>query len=96
VNGVRIIRLEQPLAPGDTLNFDFEFHYAPHSFYHASSSMVMGNGTFINNDIFPSIGYNENSELTENTARVEYGLPPRPRLAKVDDKAALGCRLDRL
>lgn len=89
VNGVRIIRLEQPLAPGDSLNFDFEFYYAPHSFYHASSSMIMGNGTFINNDIFPSIGYNENSELSENTARVEYGLPPRPRLAKVDDSVAL-------
>jgi ABC-2 type transport system permease protein len=87
--GIRILQLDNPLMPGDSMPFDFEMDYAPLSFYYRSGSMVNGNGTFINNSIFPTIGYKEENELSENTARQEYGLPPRPRLARVDDPVAL-------
>ena len=87
--GILIMKLEKPLMPGDSMRLEFAMNYRPNGSFDRISSPVVGNGTFINNMLLPSIGYNPSSELTQNTARKEYGLPPRPRTAKLDDSAAL-------
>ena len=87
--GILILKLAKPLAPGDSLQLHFEMAYRPNGSFDRISSPVVGNGTFFNNMLLPTIGYNPSSELTQNTARKEYGLPPRPRTAKLDDSVAL-------
>ena len=87
-NGVKIFKLSQPLLPGDSLKFLFKLRLLPNSFFGRIGSPVIGNGTFVNNFMFPSIGYNPQGELTENVVRKDHGLPPKPRLAPANDSAA--------
>ena len=87
--GIKIMRLTQPLMPGDSLDFNFDLRYAQHGFENATTDMsVVNNGTFINSRFFPSIGYNPDAELSQNIARKKYGLPPKPRMAPVTDSLA--------
>lgn len=87
--GIKMMKLAQPLMPGDSLVFNFDLHYAQHGFENAKTDMsVVENGTFINSRFFPSIGYNPDAELSENVARKKYGLPPKPRMAPVTDSLA--------
>lgn len=87
--GIKMMKLAQPLMPGDSLDFSFDLHYAQHGFENATTDQsVVNNGTFINSNYFPSIGYSANAELSENVARKKYGLPPKPRMAAVTDSLA--------
>jgi ABC-2 type transport system permease protein len=87
-NGIRIMKLAKPLLPGDSMLFNFEMAYRPNGLFDRSGSQVVGNGTFINSSLLPTIGYNESGELSQNRARKEYGLPDKPRMADLDDSAA--------
>lgn len=91
IYGIKIIKLDNPLQPNDSIDFSFSFHYKAHSYYDLSSALyiVPKNGTFINNNLFPSFGYNEQNELSQNKARIEYGLKPKERMASVNDSAAM-------
>ncbi|MCG8373388.1 MAG: hypothetical protein MI700_07640, partial [Balneolales bacterium] len=63
-----IFRLGAPLAPGDSVVFNFEVYNKPNELLR-NNSPILANGTFINNSIFPRIGYNDASELTGNESR---------------------------
>ncbi len=87
--GAKLFRLAQPLQPGDSIRFDFDMTYKPVGFQNGGTETeIVYNGTFFNNMIFPSIGYNPNGELSANTARKKYGLAPKPRMAPITDSAA--------
>lgn len=87
--GTKLMKLLQPLMPGDSMLFSFEMRVAPHGFENGSTNTsIVENGTFFNNSYFPSIGYNANGELSENVARKKYDLPPKPRMAAVTDSVA--------
>lgn len=87
--GVRLFRLNTPLQPGDSIRFDFDMTYRPLGFEdRGTETEVVYNGTFFNNLAFPSIGYNPDAELSANAARTKYGLPPKPRMAAINDSAA--------
>jgi hypothetical protein len=84
--GIRVYRFEEPLMPGDTFNSDFEFISKPKGF---NSTMVVKNGTFLNNKQFvPSFAYNSDGEISSPDKRKKQGLPPKERMAKVDDEKA--------
>ena len=87
-NGIKILKLQQPLLPNDSINFEFDVYYKPSSYFGKVNSPIVGNGTFINNQYFPSLGYEEGAELSQNKARAEYKLKPKARMAKVTDSAA--------
>ncbi len=87
-NGIKILKLQQPLQPNDSISFEFDMLYKPNSYFDKANSPIVNNGTFINNKYFPSFGYSEQQELSSNTAREEYKLPPKPRMAKVTDSVA--------
>lgn len=87
--GILIMKLKKPIMPGDSIDFMFDMNYLPNGLFDRMRSPVVSNGTFINSSNLPTIGYNEASELSQNTARKEYGLAPKGRMAKVDDSAAL-------
>tara|TARA_R100001143_G_C3361089_1_gene135914 strand:- start:10953 stop:14612 length:3660 start_codon:yes stop_codon:yes gene_type:complete len=82
-----IYRLNEPMMPGDSLLFSFTLSNKPNEILR-NHSPVRGNGTFINNFIFPRIGYQESGELSSREARERYELPPKDRMAAPTDSVA--------
>ncbi|WP_051292885.1 ABC transporter permease/M1 family aminopeptidase [Olivibacter sitiensis] len=89
IQGVKIFVLREKLQPGDSLKLSFAFRLEPNGFSNNNPSTdVVHNGSFFNNMLLPSIGYESRAELSANSARKKYGLPPKERMAKVDDMEA--------
>ena len=82
-----IYRLEKPLIAGDSLQMSFTVKNKPNDFF-TDNSPVIYNGTFINNSLFPSIGYSDQGELTDDDVRKKYGLKPKDRMALPTDSIA--------
>ena len=76
--GFYIQRLAQPLAPGDSLPLRFDLYYAAPGFENRTArTSVVYNGTFINSQLLPSIGYNPKAEISDEDTRKDYNLPPK-------------------
>lgn len=88
VYGISFFRMKQPLDSGGTVNMDFTVSNRANTLLR-SNSPVLGNGTFINNSIFPQLGYNANMEYADDAIRKKYGLPLKERMAEQTDKKAL-------
>jgi ABC-2 type transport system permease protein len=86
----RIERLEAPLAPGDSLklNFDIEYRYRgfPNS---GNNTNLVYNGTFINSQLLPHIGYSGNYEIGSIDDRKRLKLKAKPDVAPLSDKHEL-------
>ncbi|HBQ61131.1 MAG TPA: hypothetical protein DD671_16300, partial [Balneolaceae bacterium] len=82
-----IYRLAEPMMPGDSVLFTFALSNKPNEILR-NNSPVRNNGTFINNSLFPSIGYPESIELSSREARERYELPPKQRMAPPTDSTA--------
>ena len=83
----RMYQFKNPLQPGDTLIMKFTTENKPNTFFD-NNSPVVDNGTFINNSIFPSIGYNDQGEIRNTQIRKKYNLPPKDRLPEPDAPGA--------
>ena len=88
--GYRIYKLEKPLAPGATLNFEFNFEFPSAGFENNSvPGLVLYNGTFFNNsEVMPQFGYQEGVQLVDRAERRKRNLGDVPRMAKLEDEAA--------
>jgi ABC-type transport system involved in multi-copper enzyme maturation permease subunit len=86
-HAIRAYKLSKPLAPGDSFVADFRMSMAFTGFN--NESPVKGNGTFFNNDYWPSMGFNGSLNLMDDDKRKEYGLPEVPPMASQLDSAAL-------
>jgi len=88
----RIYKLPQPLQPGDTITLSFNLDLESHGFHQemtAGLGAPVYNGSFINNKQFlPSIGYNNERELSDNNDRKKHGLGYRLTSLPVTDTAA--------
>lgn len=82
-----IYRLNQPLNPGDSLKVQMVVENRSNTWL-KDRSPVMENGTFINNSIFPSFGYNDGVEIQDNDIRKKYNLPDRERMPEPNDPEA--------
>lgn len=90
-NGYHIYRLGQPLQPGDSVKLLMDLKYEAKGFENSGSNTnVVYNGTFFNSNYLPSIGYNRNAEIQDESTRKEYGLAPKERMASVYDTTAYG------
>lgn len=87
--GYYILKLKQPLQPGDAAKMEFKQHFTSTGFTESSNAFVVYNGTFLDNYHFPTIGYNQDIELEDSTIRAGFGLRSRPGRAKINDPAAL-------
>jgi ABC-type transport system involved in multi-copper enzyme maturation permease subunit len=88
--GVRLLRLAQPLAPGDTLRLHVVQRLAARGFPNgAPDRSLVENGTFLNRDWFPTLGYSQGGELGSDELRKKYGLPPTRRALPRTDVAGL-------
>ncbi len=82
-----LLKLKNPLLPGDTLTFTFSDYYE-HQGYEVDTQ-ICKNGTFFNSSSFlPEFGYVDYHELRSNEIRKKYNLPPKERMAERDDLEA--------
>ncbi|SCY21125.1 ABC-2 type transport system permease protein [Nonlabens sp. Hel1_33_55] len=79
----RMYRFANALQPGDTLVMKFDMHNEPNKFLD-NKSPIRSNGTFLNNSMYPSIGYSEQGELRDPKVRAKYNLPPKDRMPDPD------------
>jgi hypothetical protein len=100
-SGYRIYELEQPLAAGAALDFDFTVERASRGFTNDGLPLSTGggdlrselnyNGTFFNSaTMFPHFGYNDGVQIIDRSERRKRGLGDVPRKAKLEDEAARG------
>ena len=75
----RMYQFNEALQPGDTLIMKFTMHNEENRFMD-NKSPIASNGTFLNNSMYPSIGYNDAYELRNVKLREKYALPPKDRL----------------
>ncbi|MBC5993758.1 ABC transporter permease/M1 family aminopeptidase [Pontibacter cellulosilyticus] len=88
-NGYHIYHLAQPLQPGDSLQLNMDLLYETKGFRNSGSNTnIVYNGTFINSQYLPKIGYQEAVELSDDDVRKEHGLAPKLRMADVNDAEA--------
>ena len=81
-----VYKLEKPLQFGDSIKLDYEIDYFQKGWFsNDQKTDIVYNGTFINNSLLPSIGYNDGLELGENEARKKFNLKPKPRAASIND-----------
>lgn len=85
--GLYTFALSEPLSPGAEAKLAFELDWEAKGFVNSGdrSALVKYNGTFLNSEIFPSLGYNDGREISEEQERRRQGLEVRPRMPKIDD-----------
>lgn len=90
LNGYTIYTLDQPLAPGAEMDFDYDLVSQPHGFpVNGGDTSVVYNGTFFNNfAALPQFGYDPNRQLSDRNDRRKYKLPEVPRMNPIGDTAA--------
>jgi len=76
-----IYALDKPLAPGDSLNMNFDVGYTSRGFKDGNERAELAyNGTFFDSGYWPTIGYDQNLELTDPRRRREEHLGPQELL----------------
>ena len=82
--------LNAPLAPNESMAMNLSATWEWKGFKNsAAQGLVLDNGTFLNDmNIFPVIGYVSARELANDADRRKHGLPPKDRMAPVDDMRA--------
>jgi ABC-2 type transport system permease protein len=90
-----IYSLEQPLMPSDSLRMDFKTNFTTQGFVETgrSNTQVIYNGTFFNNQYFPSLGYDKGGEIADDNDRKEKKLPERERMMERNDPRGQGMSL---
>ena len=89
-----IYALNKPMNSGDSIRMDWTVEFKTVGFVESGSNTnVVYNGTFFNNTMFPSFGYNERFELTDRAKRKEQNLPEKEKMLKRDDPRGLSMSL---
>ena len=82
---LQIYKLDPPMQPGDEARMQYTVSYFPKGFENSVSKLdVVQNGTFFNNAIAPSIGYQPAMQLTNANDRKRYGLDPPELMPPLD------------
>jgi ABC-type transport system involved in multi-copper enzyme maturation permease subunit len=90
VFGVHLVRLDRPLGPGDTARLTVVQRAVVNGFPNGSPDRsIVENGTFLNREAFPTLGYSQGSELGSDELRRKYKLPPARRSKPREDSVAL-------
>jgi ABC-2 type transport system permease protein len=81
-----IYALNQPLAPGETMQMTFSVGYQSHGFRDGNEKPELAyNGTFFDSSYFPAIGYVRDMELDDPRRRREEHLGPLEEMAPRGD-----------
>jgi ABC-type transport system involved in multi-copper enzyme maturation permease subunit len=90
--GFRIVELNEPLAPGASLGFDFTADVRNPGFTESGApDSINHNGTmFTSEDYLPKLGYVQAREIDDRAERRKRGLGEPHRMPALDDAAAHG------
>jgi hypothetical protein len=78
-HGYRIFVLERALAPGESMQFSFDAAFRSRGFRHGGGQTnVVRNGSYFDRGLLPFIGYQQGFEVSGDSERKRYGLPPKP------------------
>jgi hypothetical protein len=87
--GYWIILIQDALQSGDSTHLSFKISTASQGFENRiSQKRILQNGTFLEYDILPHIGYTNHREVESKEERLKNGLSPYVDLPKVDDPKA--------
>jgi ABC-2 type transport system permease protein len=91
VNGVKLLKFEQAVMPGDSIQLRFSYQYAPKGFEEENAeTAIVENGTYLTSmNLFPGISYHEDFELNDDATRSKFGLKWKGGMKDVEDTAAL-------
>jgi hypothetical protein len=82
-----IYKLDQPLAPGESMQMNFNVGYWSHGFRDGNERPELAyNGTFFDSGYLPGIGYDQNVELDDPRRRREEKLGPLEEMAPRGDE----------
>jgi ABC-2 type transport system permease protein len=85
IHGIRLLKLDQPLAPNDTARMTFSMASLRTSITMGATQIVQ-NGSFLNNnDVTFQFGYSADGEMSDPDKRKKYGLPERPDVPPLGD-----------
>ncbi|MGH7468122.1 MAG: ABC transporter permease/M1 family aminopeptidase [Longimicrobiales bacterium] len=88
VTGSQLFVLAQPLAPGDSMVLRYQLHFQAQGFPNSGpNNRIVANGTFLPG-LGPSLGYDDNAELSDADERKKQKLPSKERLPDLDDPTA--------
>ena len=81
-----IYNLATPLQPQSFVKMSFKQTFNPKGFKEGNpNTQLVYNGTFFNNNILPTIGYNKKYVLKDKDERAAFQLPPRQDKANIND-----------
>jgi ABC-2 type transport system permease protein len=81
-----IYALDRPLVPGETMNMNFKVGYTSRGFKDGNERAELAySGTFFDSGYFPTIGYDQNTELSDPRRRREEHLGPQELLPERGD-----------
>ncbi|HEV2399706.1 MAG TPA: ABC transporter permease [Candidatus Sulfotelmatobacter sp.] len=87
--GFYIYKLTKPLAPHGRLELDFDLAYSNPGFVNSlPNTDMVHNGSFVSASYLPFIGYQQDVQLVDDSARHRNGLGKSPGLPKLEDIAA--------
>lgn len=88
--GFSILKLAQPMQPGERRNMAFTVDVRHPGFSNGGEPDTINlNGSFFNNrEFFPQLGYQPGFELQDRNERRKRGLGEPERMAKLEDAAA--------
>ncbi|HEY3927467.1 MAG TPA: M1 family aminopeptidase [Candidatus Koribacter sp.] len=87
--GFFIYKLNQPLAPHARMDLTYELAYPNPGFVNSMPNAdIVRNGSFVSSSYIPFIGYFQDVQLVDNSARHRHGLEDSEGLPKLEDVAA--------
>lgn len=87
--GFYIYRLPKPLEPHGRIALDFDLAYPNPGFQNANpNGDIVRNGSFVSSTYLPFIGWFQDVQLADDSARQRHGLPKFAGLPKLEDTAA--------
>jgi ABC-2 type transport system permease protein len=85
-HGFFIYRLAQPLAPHGRITLDFDLTFPNPGFVNSMpNGALVHNGIFVNSGYIPFIGYLQDVELIDDSARHRHGLQKYDGFPKLED-----------
>jgi len=88
-HGYRTFALERALAPGESMQFSFDVAFRPRGFRHGGwQTLVVRNGSYFDRRLLPFIGYQPGFQVSGDSERKRYGLPPWPGMPEPRDATA--------
>lgn len=90
VNRVKVLTLDKPLMPGEAVELTFAFEFVPQGISaERKAARVFQNGTFLDIEYFPTIGFDMNRVVQSQNTRDKFALGPVPELPGPENAQAL-------